>query len=278
MIRYVYFQLGVNMYIILRKDGTDREVFSIENSQHAADQYDTNSFEITSWNIDISGTPPKITRKGDILSGEILNNKVVTEEDHKIRDDDIVVFFNSATGITINTEYYVVNSTSSSFQISDTEGGDAKDISSDAPVRFQKQAKKYIESRPYDKRRETEYRHKSDYLHKIYRCVLDHEGNASSEKSAWENKTKEIKDANLKPWTDCTVDATTDIITCNDHGFADDELVEFSADTFPGGIVEEVKYYIFHIDENTFKITPTETGSVIDLTSNGTNVTFRKRY
>lgn len=54
---------GVNMYIILRKDGKDREIFTTESSKYAANQYDKNLFEVVPLDkiIDMPGSYPAMS-------------------------------------------------------------------------------------------------------------------------------------------------------------------------------------------------------------------------
>lgn len=265
------------MYIVLKKNEDDREVFALENFKYSADQYSTSLFEIITWDIEISGASPIITGFGNLLVGEIEANKIVCD-DHKIRNNKIVKFVQNKTGIIAGAGYYVVNSTSNNFQISDTEGGAAKEISGEGIIQFQEQPEKYVEARNYGSRRETDFKHSSDYLHNVYKCVLDLDGVADTEKTAWEDEIKAIKDKHLKPWTNCTIDIGTDVITSVAHKFSNDEFVEFQASELPGGISVDTKYYVIEKTTDTFKISATLSGSPIDITSAGTSVQWRKRY
>jgi len=72
-----------------------------------------------------------------------------------------------------------------------------------------------------------------------------------------------------------SVAAGTDIISLDNHGLSDDDAVTFRAEsggTLPGGIVAGTTYYVLRQTDSTFKVSATEGGSAVDITSAGTNV------
>lgn len=72
-----------------------------------------------------------------------------------------------------------------------------------------------------------------------------------------------------------SVASGTDILTLDGHGLTTDDAVTFRAEsggTLPGGIVDGTTYYAERLTDATFKISATEGGSAIDITSAGTNV------
>ncbi|NDD64360.1 MAG: hypothetical protein EBZ36_10325, partial [Acidobacteria bacterium] len=73
------------------------------------------------------------------------------------------------------------------------------------------------------------------------------------------------------------VNSTNETITKADHGLPNGTTVIFSASggTIPGGITAGTVYYVREAMKNTFRIEATTGGSVVDITSNGTNVTAR---
>lgn len=69
-----------------------------------------------------------------------------------------------------------------------------------------------------------------------------------------------------------TVDASTDVITRNSHGFSDGDRVSFSAATIPTGLVAGQVYFVRDQTANTFKVSATSGGTAINITANGTTV------
>jgi hypothetical protein len=68
--------------------------------------------------------------------------------------------------------------------------------------------------------------------------------------------------------------ATTDQIELDQHGFAAEQAVEFSADadySVPGGLTAGTTYYVVAVSTSRFKVSATPGGSAIDLTSAGDN-------
>ena len=71
-----------------------------------------------------------------------------------------------------------------------------------------------------------------------------------------------------------TADSTTDKVTLTSHGLNNGERVRFAASVVPGGLTAAVWYYVVNSATNDFKVSATEGGSAIDITSNGTSVTM----
>lgn len=65
---------------------------------------------------------------------------------------------------------------------------------------------------------------------------------------------------------------TGDLVTQNDHGLVDGDIVMFSDITDTTGITEDTPYYVISSMTNTFQLALTEGGAAITLTTNGTGV------
>ena len=67
--------------------------------------------------------------------------------------------------------------------------------------------------------------------------------------------------------------ATTDIITSSAHGLVNEDLLQFTtADTLPAGLSLTTDYYVRDVTTNTFKVSATKGGPVVDITDTGTGV------
>lgn len=133
--------------------------------------------------------------------------------------------------------------------------------------------------RTYDEKRQCAYSMETDKVLLEYRAkVLGDGDNEETARTIWTAARDIIKEKYLKPWADCTADAGNDNFTDEAHGLQNDDRVEFSADTLPGGISAETNYYIVNKADNTFQVSTSSGGSVVDITSVGTNVKYRKRY
>src|SRR3990167_1544173 len=65
--------------------------------------------------------------------------------------------------------------------------------------------------------------------------------------------------------------ATTDIITSAAHGLIEGDLIQVSsATTLPAGLSASTDYYVRDVTTNTFKVSTTMGGSVVDITDTGT--------
>lgn len=71
------------------------------------------------------------------------------------------------------------------------------------------------------------------------------------------------------------VNTTTETLTVNGHGLADDDPVQFRAEaggTLPTGIVEGTTYYAIVITDSTFQIATAAGGSAVNLGGTATNL------
>lgn len=72
-----------------------------------------------------------------------------------------------------------------------------------------------------------------------------------------------------------SVVAGTDVLTLDQHGYADDEPVTLRAESggsLPAPLVEGTTYYVRRLTDSTFQLSATEGGAAIDLTTDGENV------
>lgn len=68
----------------------------------------------------------------------------------------------------------------------------------------------------------------------------------------------------------CLVDASTDIITANSHGLVNNDTVIFyTTEELPAGIDTFTTFYVVSATATTFKVSLTQGGSAIDITTNG---------
>lgn len=69
-----------------------------------------------------------------------------------------------------------------------------------------------------------------------------------------------------------TADATTNVFTCNAHGYTDTQTVRVRASdgALPTGLTQDGKYFIRDATTNTFKLAATSGGTAIDITTAGT--------
>jgi hypothetical protein len=70
------------------------------------------------------------------------------------------------------------------------------------------------------------------------------------------------------------VNTTTDVMSLDGHGFADDDELIFRAEsggTLPTGIVAGTTYYAIVVTDATFSVAATAGGSAINLSGSGTN-------
>jgi len=78
----------------------------------------------------------------------------------------------------------------------------------------------------------------------------------------------------------CTFDASIDTISAPGHGLSENDPVTFKAISFPGGISANRRYFAKDVTANTFKIINWRAATTerIDITSNGSNVTYAKGW
>lgn len=72
----------------------------------------------------------------------------------------------------------------------------------------------------------------------------------------------------------CTASTSTHEFTAVAHGFArgQEARISFGAGTLPGGLSQNVVYYVRDVSGDTFKLAATAGGAAIDITSEGTGV------
>jgi hypothetical protein len=64
-----------------------------------------------------------------------IGSNRITLTSHGLNDGDIIVISNASTsGLTVNTPYYVVNSTTNNFQLATSKGGSAISLTSGTPT------------------------------------------------------------------------------------------------------------------------------------------------
>lgn len=76
--------------------------------------------------------------------------------------------------------------------------------------------------------------------------------------------------------TPFTADDTTDVITANDHGKLNGDIVRLwnTGGELPTGLSANVNYFVIDATANTFKVSLTSGGSAVDITAAGTGTNF----
>jgi hypothetical protein len=69
--------------------------------------------------------------------------------------------------------------------------------------------------------------------------------------------------------TAVTFDGTADTVTLNNHGFANLRTVSFATITTTTGISINTNYFVRNVTTNTFQLSTTATGAIINLVNNG---------
>lgn len=68
-----------------------------------------------------------------------------------------------------------------------------------------------------------------------------------------------------------TANATTDLLTCVEHGVRQgEEVVLATSGTLPAGLSASTRYFAVQVNPNTFALAATPDGPVIDITTAGT--------
>jgi hypothetical protein len=68
-----------------------------------------------------------------------------------------------------------------------------------------------------------------------------------------------------------TVNTSTDLLTCNDHGLEEGDQIEVtSAGTLPTGLAADTRYWAVQVTPNSFGLAATPQGPQIDITGAGT--------
>jgi microcystin-dependent protein len=86
----------------------------------------------------------------------------------------------------------------------------------------------------------------------------------------------DINDLGLGAGTTCTADDTTDTITATSHGLNNNDVVLFSnsGGTLPGGLSSNTIYYVVSATTDTFKVSTSQGGSAVDITSVGSGTHY----
>lgn len=83
-----------------------------------------------------------------------------------------------------------------------------------------------------------------------------------------------LKHATSPDTTAVTADGSLDTITWTAHGFVNDQPVKLVAGTPPTGLALATQYYCRNVTANTFQLSLTPGGAVIDFTGNGSGLTI----
>ena len=85
------------------------------------------------------------------------------------------------------------------------------------------------------------------------------------------------EDTNAGPYESVvvTASASTDKISLYAHGLEDGDRVMFGGTAVPGGLTAGAWYFVVAATGNDFKVSLTNGGAALDLTTNGTSVTMR---
>jgi hypothetical protein len=84
------------------------------------------------------------------------------------------------------------------------------------------------------------------------------------------------QDQTAAQFTGATATAASDIVTFTAHGLANGTGVVFTGATGMAGVTLNRMYFVVGTTANTFQISLTPGGSVVDITSDGTAVAFYK--
>lgn len=68
----------------------------------------------------------------------------------------------------------------------------------------------------------------------------------------------------------CTAAASTDIVSCTNHGMSDGDEVRFTTITGGSGITAMAPYYVINSTASTFKVSATKGGSAVNITTDMT--------
>ena len=212
--------------------------------------------------------------------------ETITEAAHGLSDGDAVTFTNSGgalpVGISTATTYYIINSTTNTFQLSASFGGSVLAITSAAGggthtlsyggsssqnIRNTALSLIRVINRFTDSTVTAYYLSNPDDLPGL--ILLEEEsigGSAfyvgSSRTSCWSPSTVPAAK------TVTSVDTGTDFITSTAHGLNNGDMITFSrisAGAFPSGIAANTVYYIVNKTTDTFQISLTSGGAAINI-------------
>jgi len=74
-----------------------------------------------------------------------------------------------------------------------------------------------------------------------------------------------------------TVTNGSDLFTLAAHGLEDGDRVQFTGTALPAGLTAATDYYVRDAATNTFKVSATSGGAVVNITDDGTAVSFQRR-
>lgn len=181
--------------------------------------------------VDITGTSSTATATADDATD------FWTSSAHGLLNGDLIRFTNSGgtqpTGISLSTDYYVINKTTDTFQVSLTSGGSAVDMSDAGSGTHS-------------------WTQQSVFTTGIIWC----KGNLIT-------YTK-------KKSQDFTVVAATDVITSAAHNLDVDDIITVSSTgVLPGGMSAATSYHVIEATTDTFKLSATEGGASLNITDTG---------
>jgi Domain of unknown function (DUF4347) len=167
------------------------------------------------------------------LGQDVINNNTINSASHGFENDDKVVYISensSLGGLVNNATYYIINKTTNTFQLSATKGGTAIDITN-----VPKDAQGNV----------------IDSNHQIKAVAL---------------KIQQVNQYNFSYATD----NVNNQITLNNHGFSNNQAVVYKTSGVPlPNLIAGNTYYIKVVNANSFQLSSTLGGPVIDLGANG---------
>ncbi len=163
------------------------------------------------------------------LGSNVISNNTINSASHGFEKDDQVVYTTDGgvLGGLVNAQtYYIVNKTTNTFQLSATKGGTAIDIT----------------SVPTDAKGNV-----VDSTHQIKAVGL---------------KVQQVDQSTFS----YTTDNPTNTITLNSHGFTNGQAVVYkTAGTALSNLTSGTTYYVKLVNTNSFQLTATSGGAVIDI-------------
>ncbi len=166
------------------------------------------------------------------LGSDVISKNSINSASHGFENDDQVVYTTdggSLGGLVNAQTYYIVNKTTNTFQLSVTKGGTAIDIT----------------SVPTDAKGNV-----VDSTHQIKAVGL---------------KVQQVNQSTFS----YTTDNTTNTITLNSHGFTNGQAVVYkTAGTALTNLTPGTTYYVKLVNTNSFQLTATSGGAVIDIGAN----------
>jgi hypothetical protein len=76
----------------------------------------------------------------------------------------------------------------------------------------------------------------------------------------------------------CTCEADDDTVTKSSHGLSNGQPLIFGGSAVPTGITANQRYYVINAATDTFKVSATEGGAAVNMTTDGTSVTYTLLY